>query len=80
MRQHRLADEITDRPHISHRGAALVVDFDKRPRHVEAHLLEAPAFGQRPPPDRHEDLVGLDCDLFAVRSLDRELPLVIEPV
>ena len=79
MRQHRLASEVADRPHIAHRGAALVVDFDERPRHVEAHLLEAPAFGQRPTPDRHEDLVGLDRDLFAVRSLDRELPLVIEP-
>ncbi len=78
VRQHRLADQIADRPDIAHRGTALVVDLDERSGHVEAHFLEAPARRQRPPSDRDQNLVGLDRDLFSGRGLDRELAGIIE--
>ena len=43
VRQHRLADQVADRPHILHRRAALIVDFDEGPVPVEIDILKAPA-------------------------------------
>src|ERR1051326_3044933 len=66
-------------------GPALSPPFSSRPPfahgpcHLDPHPLEPPVFGQRPSPDRDDDLVGFDRDLFTVRDLDRELPLVVEP-
>jgi hypothetical protein len=43
MGKHRLAGDIADRVNSAHRGAALVVDLDMAPIHVEHQFLAAPA-------------------------------------
>ena len=58
MGQHRLADQIADRPHILHRSAALIVDLDESARHVEGHIFQAPAFRVGPAADGDQHLVG----------------------
>ncbi len=75
--QHRLADEIADRPDILHRGAALVVDLHEAARHVDGHVLQAPAFGVRLAADGDEDLVGGKFDRLAVFGFDGERPAVL---
>ena len=78
VRQHRLADQIADRPDVAHRGRHWSSTLTNGPGHVERHLLEAPALDQRPAADRDEDLVGGERER-AAGGLDREAALAVEP-
>ena len=48
VREHRFADEVTDRPDVSHRGPAAIVHPHERALHFDAHALQSPSLGARP--------------------------------
>ncbi len=63
--QHRLADQVADRVDAAHRGLHPVVDLHEGAGHVDAHLLQAPAFGAGLTADRDQQLVGGDAQGLA---------------
>src|SRR5665213_1467506 len=79
VRQHWLADEVADGPDILHRGAALVVDHDKRVGHLAPLRVEAPALGALPPADGDPYLVVGDSQPLALARRDGEPAFAVEP-
>jgi hypothetical protein len=60
MLEHGLADQIADRPHVAHRGAALIVDAHEAAVHVDTHRFESPTMRAWSTADRNQHLLGID--------------------
>src|SRR5262245_32798535 len=76
MCEHRLSDEIADRPNILDRRLALVVNLDEGPIHIHLHFLKAPAFCLRPAANGDEYLVGRNVSFLTVLELHLQVSAI----
>ena len=66
--QHRAAHDVADGVDARHVGLEMIVDHHAAAIGRDAGLLEPEPFRVGPPPDRHQNDVGLDAAPLAARS------------